>query len=123
MDTIVQGSEGILNLRAQNNNLSGCWSADFSPLCSVQSNYSFYGNNYDGVTDFISDSGWMNFCATDTGLCDTTASPIVLIEAEGGDIHATDANRGVILKSPNGSCFRIRINDDGSLMSESVTCP
>ena len=43
--------------------------------------------------------------------------------AEQGDVYVEDSCHGVILKSPNGSCYRIRVDDNGALLTESVDCP
>lgn len=45
------------------------------------------------------------------------------IHTESGDVYVEDSCRGVILKSPNGTCFRIRVDDNGGLMTEQVACP
>jgi hypothetical protein len=37
-----------------------------------------------------------------------------------GDIEVTDAAKGVILKSPGGTRYRIKVADDGSLSTEAV---
>lgn len=44
------------------------------------------------------------------------------IETESGDFYGSDSQYGVVLKSPNGSCYRIRIADDGTIFSEAVSC-
>ncbi len=40
-----------------------------------------------------------------------------------GDIYLRENCHGIIMTSPNGSCFRIRVEDDGTLKSELITCP
>lgn len=40
-----------------------------------------------------------------------------------GDIYIKDATKGVIMKSPNGSCFRMTVSDAGAPVFTSVTCP
>jgi hypothetical protein len=37
-----------------------------------------------------------------------------------GDVEITDTTKGVILKSPSGTRFRIKVADDGSLSTEAV---
>lgn len=50
-------------------------------------------------------------------------APIVpQIETESGDFFGHDSQYGVVLKSPNGSCYRIRIADDGTIFSEAISC-
>ena len=45
------------------------------------------------------------------------------VTAETGDAYIDDSCYGVILTSPNGSCFRVRVQDDGTLKSEAIVCP
>lgn len=39
----------------------------------------------------------------------------------GGDVEIIDPNYGVILRSPNGTRYRIRVKDNGSIKCEVVT--
>lgn len=52
-----------------------------------------------------------------------TASPTAKLQVTSGDIYVTTIGNGLILKSPNGSCFRITVSDAGALSASSVTCP
>lgn len=52
-------------------------------------------------------------------LCDPKAD----ITAEKGDVYVEHDCFGVILTSPNGTCFRVRVNDAGTLISQAVPCP
>jgi len=54
-----------------------------------------------------------------------TTSPTEKLEVDGniissGDIEASDLNKGVILKSPNGTRWRVQINDTGNLTTEEL---
>ena len=51
------------------------------------------------------------------------AAANVMVHAEEGDVYVENLEYGVIIKSPDGSCFRITVADDGTLSTESVTCP
>lgn len=58
----------------------------------------------------------------------TTLPPAVLapdaqIHIESGDLYIEDSNYGAILRSPNGSCFRLSVEDDGTLDITPITCP
>lgn len=44
-------------------------------------------------------------------------------EIEQGDVVVKDPTKGVILTSPNGSCYRITVDDNGNLTTIAVTCP
>ena len=40
-----------------------------------------------------------------------------------GNIFIEQIDKGVIMRSPNGKCWLIRVGDDGSLSSQQVQCP
>ncbi len=46
-----------------------------------------------------------------------------LVETESGDYFGTDYRYGIILPSPDGTCYRIRILNGGTVITEPVTCP
>jgi hypothetical protein len=45
------------------------------------------------------------------------------IEARGSDLYITDQARGVIMRTNNGLCYRIRIDESGNMYSIRVNCP
>ena len=54
-----------------------------------------------------------------------TTNPTEKLDVNGnikteGDIELTDSTKGIILKSPNGTRFRVRVLDDGSLTTEEI---
>jgi hypothetical protein len=42
---------------------------------------------------------------------------------ENADIYIEDYNRGLVLKAPNGMCYRIKVNNDGRVAAALVNCP
>lgn len=52
-----------------------------------------------------------------------TETPVARIQVADGDIYIEDINNGVIMKSPNGSCWRMTMNNDGTFRSTSIPCP
>ena len=40
-----------------------------------------------------------------------------------GDVVVSEIGKGVILKSPDGSCYRVTVQNGGGLVSTAVTCP
>jgi hypothetical protein len=40
-----------------------------------------------------------------------------------GDVNIEQIGRGIIIKSPNGSCWRITIDDAGNLVRTAIACP
>lgn len=53
--------------------------------------------------------------------CATSDIPGVVTEM--GDIYLKAPCYGIILTSPNGACFRIKVSDNGALIAEAITCP
>jgi len=49
--------------------------------------------------------------------------PHILSEVEQADLYIYDECYGMIIKSPNGSCFRVKVNDEGLLYAQGVECP
>jgi hypothetical protein len=52
-----------------------------------------------------------------------TTNPTEKLTIEGGEIYITDVNKGVIMKSPNGNCWRLTVSDAGAPVFTSITCP
>ena len=52
-----------------------------------------------------------------------TTAPTSKLQVTGGDVYVNTIGNGLILKSSNGSCFRITVSDAGVLSASSVTCP
>lgn len=55
--------------------------------------------------------------------CAPDCEPNIQVESEQGDVYINDACYGTILTSPSGNCFRVRVNNDGTFITETVTCP
>ena len=47
----------------------------------------------------------------------------VLSEIEQGDLYIYDECFGMIIKSTNGSCFRVKVSDEGMLFTQAIECP
>lgn len=45
------------------------------------------------------------------------------LNVQGGDVNIADIGSGIIMKSPNGQCWRVTVDDTGALVSTSITCP
>jgi len=46
-----------------------------------------------------------------------------LIKAVDGDVFIENVNKGVIMKSPNGQCWRMTVSNDGEAVFNSIPCP
>ena len=53
----------------------------------------------------------------------TGGSDDATLSNEASDIFISNSARGVVLKSPNGKCHRITIDNRGNLITAEVTCP
>ncbi|UCH15816.1 MAG: hypothetical protein JSV22_07570 [Bacteroidales bacterium] len=52
-----------------------------------------------------------------------TSVPKSKLEIADGDIYISNINKGIIMKSPDGQCWRITVENDGSLSSSMIPCP
>jgi hypothetical protein len=52
-----------------------------------------------------------------------TATPASKLTVANGDVYITDVSKGVIMKSPDGSCFRMTVSDLGTAVFTPITCP
>lgn len=61
----------------------------------------------------------ISFTYTNEPPCE--AEPIV--NARSGDVYVDNDCHGVILTSPDGNCFRTKVNNNGELYAEPLDCP
>jgi hypothetical protein len=45
------------------------------------------------------------------------------VQVKDDDIYVKDFNKGVVLTSPNGQCWRVTVGDDGSMSTLAIDCP
>jgi len=45
------------------------------------------------------------------------------LEVNNGDVYVSNLAKGVILVSPNGTCYRVTVGNTGTLVSTAITCP
>jgi len=111
-DTIMGGSPGSTpyTFNWSNNSTS------FDINNSIDGNITIVFDLIEGVYAAIDN---IVVTSSTTPICDS--SPQVI--AESGDIYINEACYGVILTAPNGNCFRLRVQEDGSFISESISCP
>jgi hypothetical protein len=58
-----------------------------------------------------------------TGMGIGTSVPKSKLQITNGDVYIESVNKGVIMKSPNGSCFRMTVNNSGVPVFTAITCP
>jgi len=52
-----------------------------------------------------------------------TSLPGARLQVAGGDAYVSTVGNGLILRSPNGNCFRMTVSNAGTLGSAAVACP
>lgn len=52
-----------------------------------------------------------------------TESPKSKLEVQAGDVYLNTVGTGVIMKSPNGSCWRMTVSDTGTPVFTAIACP
>ena len=52
-----------------------------------------------------------------------TITPKAKLEVTNGDVYVNNSTKGIILKSPNGGCWRVTIDNTGNFVRTAITCP
>jgi hypothetical protein len=52
-----------------------------------------------------------------------TKNPASKLEVTDGDVYINDVNSGVIMKSPNGNCWRMTVDNSGQPVYTQISCP
>lgn len=52
-----------------------------------------------------------------------TSIPKSKFQVTDGDVYIESVNKGVIMKSPNGQCWRMTVSNNGQPVFNSITCP
>lgn len=50
-------------------------------------------------------------------------NPSSRLQITGGDIYIEDIGSGVIMKSPNGNCWRLTVDNSGNVVTTTIVCP
>ena len=99
--------------------------ADTKALASNQTNQIVIGYNAIGLGSNTAVLGNDSIVTTalkgDVGI--GTTSPASKLTVTGGDIEVTDSASGIILKSPDGTRYRITVTNGGALSSTDLTPP
>ncbi|MGH1385689.1 thrombospondin type 3 repeat-containing protein [Kordia sp.] len=60
----------------------------------------------------------------DTGFVGvSTNNPLAKFHVEDGDVFISNINRGIIMKTASGKCFRYKPNEQGMLVGQQIVCP
>ena len=52
-----------------------------------------------------------------------TSTPVAKLQVTSGDVYIDDSTKGIIMKSPNGNCWRVTIDNTGNMVRTAITCP
>jgi hypothetical protein len=52
-----------------------------------------------------------------------TTTPVSKLQVENGDVYLNTVGTGVIMKSPNGQCWRMTVSNAGAPVFTSIACP
>lgn len=83
--------------------------------------FGLWNNNF-----MISESGVKDgrlFIAKGGNVGLSTTVPLSKLHIREGDIFIEDITSGVIMKSPNGKCWRMSVNNSGEAVFKSIACP
>lgn len=50
-------------------------------------------------------------------------APKAMVHVTSGDVYIENTGRGVIMKSPNGSCWRMTVTNAGTAQFDAISCP
>lgn len=79
---------------------------------------------YDGITFQTGANTPERMRITGTGLVGIgTTNPKTKLQVTDGDVYVDNASKGIILKSPNGGCWRVTIDDSGNFVRTAISCP
>lgn len=137
---IVNGDlPGVIEGNAAKFTSTSTWHTDFSlENTSVNTSYVFVvggsantelkPRNF-GIYNTSVSPGWalnIDGINNNIGIGDLTFFPTAAkskLHLKTGDIYLEEIGRGIIMKSPNGQCWRITIDNTGNLVRTAITCP
>lgn len=90
---------------------------DWSETNSFPLKLGIYGRHL-----YLNDAEGWNVLNVGIGVSRTT-TPASKLEVANGDIFISDVSGGVIMKSPNGNCWRVTIDNNGDFVKTQITCP
>ncbi|WP_228054850.1 thrombospondin type 3 repeat-containing protein [Kordia antarctica] len=87
--------------------------------CPSVANNNQLDSDNDGIGDVCQTQAGAN-----TGFVGiSTNTPMSKLHIEDGDVFLSNINRGIIMKTASGRCFRFQPNEQGKLVGKEVACP
>jgi hypothetical protein len=112
---------GSVNTTGNNNILLGAYS-DLSPNISNATAIGWRALVTQSNSLVLGSISGVNF-GTDTNVGIGTPAPKTKLHLARGRIYVESNGQGLIMKSPNGSCFELTVSDAGLLTILATTCP
>ncbi len=81
----------------------------------------FFISRYDDAGVFLGFPLFINRSTGNIGIGSGNTNSKITVT--GGDVNILDIGSGVIMKSPNGQCWRVTIDNSGNLVRTSIICP
>lgn len=117
VDGLVDNCIDVSNPNQQDTDGDGV--GDACDNCLTIANPNQLDSNEDGIGDACQASA-----GADTGFVGiSTTTPKSKLHIEDGDVLINNMQRGIIMKAPNGKCFRYRPNNVGQLIGVEIPCP
>jgi type II secretory pathway pseudopilin PulG len=73
--------------------------------------------------DWQSINNTIFFSGSNVGIGSSLFVPASRLQISNGDVYTDTTGKGIILRSPNGSCFRLTVDNAGVPTSTTMTCP
>lgn len=110
-DALFNEENASLFIQSAGNYFSYLWLGDKDHTIRAKpgSNFTFSTNE----NDFVFENGNIGVGAED---------PIAKLQVNDGDIYIEDIDRGIVMKSPDGNCWRGTLDNSGSLNFVQVNC-
>jgi len=87
--------------------------------CPSVANNDQLDSDNDGIGDVCAGQAGAN-----TGFVGiSTNTPMSKLHIEDGDVFLSNINRGIIMKTASGKCFRFQPNEQGNLVGKEIACP
>lgn len=102
-------------------------STQFTLIASGPNDIELQPNNF-GIFNSVANK-WpltINGSSNNIGIGNTTAYPQPAksrLHVFSGDVNIDQIGSGIIMKSPNGQCWRVTVGDAGNFVSTAITCP